>query len=129
MSQAARRCGRGTAAWSGKWNPSSTVRRKTGVAARLALSVGGAEEDLGPWDHDVPGMDIAARRRWLQGNAMVRRARDLAAIVREKGSATLDFTFREYPGRSHQPAKIIASLDAVEEAVSCRAPSRPEPVR
>lgn len=100
-----------------------------GVAARLALSVGGAEEDLGPWDHDVPGMDIAARRRWLQGNAMVRRARDLAAIVREKGSATLDFTFREYPGRSHQPAKIIASLDAVEEAVSCRAPSRPEPVR
>ncbi|MAA97238.1 MAG: hypothetical protein CMN87_03610 [Stappia sp.] len=96
---------------------------------RLILSVGDAEEDLGPWDAGVPGMDIEARRRWIKGNAMVSRARDLAAIVREKGSAKLDFVFREYPGRSHQPAKIIASLDAVGEAVSCGAPSRPAPSR
>jgi predicted alpha/beta superfamily hydrolase len=96
------------------------------VPPHLSLSVGGAEQDLSPLDlRQKDG--IEARRKWVTGNAMVTNARTLANIVKAAGADKLRLTYREYAGRNHQTARIVAALDAVETALGCSAnqPLRP----
>ena len=91
---------------------------KDGRRPRLQVSVGSAEEDLGPFD-PVQGKELEARRRWIANNAMVTNARSLARVAEAGKGRAVAFAYREYEARAHQPAKVDAALDAIGLALEC----------
>lgn len=96
--------------------------RSEAAPLRLALSVGSEEETLDAWDRNGP-WDVAAREKWMRGNAMVTNAHRLKRMIEARSDTGVTLTFREYAGRGHHTAKPEAATDALLMALSCAAPA------
>lgn len=82
----------------------------------LHLSVGEDEEKLTEWDM-LDERNLAGRRDWVAGNAMVTRSRALAEVIEAGGTGKIVLDFRIYPGQDHHSAKALSSLHAVKIAI------------
>ncbi|RLQ86846.1 alpha/beta hydrolase [Notoacmeibacter ruber] len=86
----------------------------------LQLSVGTAEQTLTDWDR-LATNDPSRRKAWLEGNAMLSNARDLAARIGNRTTGSMRFDYREWAGRDHLSARAAASAAAIRMAIECEA--------
>lgn len=92
----------------------SEARPQTPIPVRL--TVGSEEETLSPWDLRG-GDDPSLRRRWIENNRMVGNAQDLAALIKARGGARLDFRFELLEGFDHGSARAVAAGRAIRFAI------------
>ncbi|NIJ42991.1 hypothetical protein FHS78_003299 [Parvibaculum indicum] len=71
----------------------------SGKPVPLLMMAGGAEQSLDDWEKRSEHADRF--RAWKENNRMIGNARDLAALIEEKGAARIALTFEIVPGLDH----------------------------